>query len=80
MYYIDLIYKDYSTIIHYRLMKLDRQAKGGNIPQKAPIERGPCLRGNHRVMKTEAPIGGFKRACEGTVGRKQVRQETKGGS
>jgi hypothetical protein len=45
MDYIDLIYKDYSTIINGPLKILDRQAKGGNIPQKALIERSPCLRG-----------------------------------
>jgi hypothetical protein len=80
MDYIDLIYKDYSTIINGPLKILDRQAKGGNIPQKALIERSPCLRGGHRVMKTEDPIGGFKRACEGTVGRKQEEREMKGGT
>jgi hypothetical protein len=68
---VDLIYKDYSTIINNPLKKLDRQAKGGNIPQKALIERSLCLRRNQRVMKTEDSIGGFKRAYEGTVGRKR---------
>jgi len=34
---VDLIYNDYSTIINDLVQTLDRQAKGGSIPQKAPI-------------------------------------------